>query len=125
MSVLENLIVENKVPEPAKSAIYHAMERSSRHIGILENLVENENVWNGPPQDVPGMIKEKIKKGLGPLKGDVDQAMERVRERIENKIREAENLSKQIENKLDRVENEVENKIGQLGKENGNKFGQS
>lgn len=100
LEILEE--IENRVPEEAEPYINLARERSSHHIGILENVrkgLENNEITSGEIMNT--------------VRGEVDRIGERIRERREN-------LRDRIQGAID--EDNFDNLLDNLKEEAGNRI---
>lgn len=95
LAVLEN--VYEKVPDVAKPAISLAMEKSSLHIQVLENVKENEVPSSG---ELTEQIREKIRNRLGQIKENINQALEQAQNRVQEGMDNLSGIVEEYEEKL-------------------------
>ncbi|KXB03752.1 hypothetical protein AKJ45_00685 [candidate division MSBL1 archaeon SCGC-AAA261F19] len=103
LSVLENVydIVDNS----AKPAIGLAMERSSLHIQILENLLENETP---PGREITAQIRKMLRNRQQEVETNIEQLQNQFRDRVQ----EAAGNQEAINSIVEELENRLRERVG-------------
>lgn len=98
LSTLQS-VYEN-VPDAAKPAISLAMQRSSQHIQVLENVKENQL---SPGEQISNQIRERIRNRVHEIKENA----KKMQEQAENRIKEAAGQASEISKIVQEYENKA------------------